>query len=295
MVTINTVTGQLGSQAVPGGGITTINGNTSSVTGSTVTFTGQNSTGGYGQSVQFVGNGTTTMNFNLIDGGANFFAGSSATGSQITGGASNFLFGFQAAENLGSGAASNGNIVIGSQALRNSPNGSNNICLNASAGVNYSGGEDNNILLSNVGVNGESNTIRIGSDGSVLAAHTSCFIQGIAGVTVANSAAVLIDTTTGEMGTIASSRRFKKDIVDMEDTSRLLSLRPVNFVYKESKVNDKQYGLIAEEVEEIFPELIVHDKEGLASTVKYHDLPVLLLAELKKAFRRIEELEKKVG
>src|SRR4029079_19568961 len=120
---------------------------------------------------------------------------------------------------------------------------------------------------------------------------TRAFIAGIRGVTTANANAipVLVDSA-GQLGTVSSSRRFKKDIADMGDlTERLLELRPVVFHYKQeqSMPDDSEvpleYGLIAEEVAEVFPDLVVYDEEGLPFTVKYHLLSAMLLNEMKKS------------
>ncbi len=108
---------------------------------------------------------------------------------------------------------------------------------------------------------------------------------------VGNAVAVLIDSN-GQLGTINSSRRFKEEIRDMGDaTERLLELRPVTFRYKpevQSGERPVEYGLIAEEVAEVFPDLVIYDEEGLPFTVKYHLLSSMLLNELKKLRERCE-------
>jgi hypothetical protein len=97
--------------------------------------------------------------------------------------------------------------------------------------------------------------------------------------------AVLIDAN-GQLGTINSSRRFKEDIEPMGSVSeRLFALRPVTFRYKQAFEDGSkpvQYGLVAEEVAEVFPELVVNDKDGKPETVSYHVLATLLLNELQK-------------
>jgi hypothetical protein len=116
----------------------------------------------------------------------------------------------------------------------------------------------------------------------------------------ANAIPVLVDSA-GQLGTVSSSRRFKKDIADMAElTERLLELRPVVFHYKQGqKLPDGsdvplEYGLIAEEVAEIFPDLVVYDEEGLPFTVRYHLLSSMLLNELQRLqaahARDLEEL-----
>jgi hypothetical protein len=112
------------------------------------------------------------------------------------------------------------------------------------------------------------------------------YISGITGVaTGLTGASVLVDAN-GQLGTISSSRRYKEDIEPMGDASeRLFKLRPVKFHYKKPDANgDKpiQYGLIAEEVADVFPELTVFNKEGQPETVAYHLLAGLLLNELQK-------------
>ena len=111
---------------------------------------------------------------------------------------------------------------------------------------------------------------------------------------VADAIPVVIDRV-GQLGTISSSRRFKEDIRDMGDaTDRLLQLRAVLFRYKQEVAgNDRpmQFGLIAEEVAKIFPELVVFDKEGKPYTVRYHILSSMLLNDLQKQHARVEAQE----
>jgi hypothetical protein len=108
----------------------------------------------------------------------------------------------------------------------------------------------------------------------------------------ANAIPVLIDSA-GQLGTVSSSRRFKEEIRDMgEATERLLELRPVTFRYKpevQSGERPIEYGLIAEEVAEVFPDLVVYDEDGRPFTVKYHLLSSMLLNELKELSDRLEE------
>jgi hypothetical protein len=120
------------------------------------------------------------------------------------------------------------------------------------------------------------------------------FITGIRGITTANNNAipVLIDSS-GQLGTVSSSRRYKEDIHDMADASRrLLQLRPVTFRYTQAYGDGskpQQFGLIAEEVAEVFPELAVRDAEGRIDTVHYETLNVLLLNELQKQQRELQQ------
>ncbi len=109
---------------------------------------------------------------------------------------------------------------------------------------------------------------------------------------MADAVAVMIDSN-GQLGTVSSSRRFKEDVRDMGDTtSRLLELRPVIFRYKQEVQSGErplEYGLIAEEVAEIFPELVVYDEEGQPFTIRYHILSSMLLNELQKEHEQAAE------
>jgi hypothetical protein len=190
------------------------------------------------------------------------------------------------------------NTGIGHSALGEG-SGNNNIAIGYYAG-SYTRG-NSNILIGHRGVMFENNTIRIGSS-----TQARAFLAGVRGVLTANANAipVLVDSA-GQLGTISSSRRFKDEIRDMgELTERLLALRPVVFRYKPEVQNGErplEYGLIAEEVAEVFSELVVNDEEGRPFTVKYHLLSSMLLNELKKLHdagvehaRELEELRSEV-
>jgi len=160
-------------------------------------------------------------------------------------------------------------------------------------GSAYTGNESSNILFSNTGVNGESNTIHIGTQGTGNGQQDTCYIAGIYGVTVGGTnSAVLIDNTH-MLGTVSSSLRYKDNIQDMsEESSGLLNLRPVIFNWKKDKNKTIQYGLIAEEVHELMPGLVNYDDEGKPDGIRYHDMPAMLLNEIKKLQKRIEILER---
>ncbi len=185
--------------------------------------------------------------------------------------------------------AGGGNTALGSQALTNTTGGGN-IGIGNFGGYNLTTGGDN-IDIGHQGVAGESGTIRIGTPPN----HTKAFVAGIRGVTtgVANAINVVIDSN-GQLGTISSSRRYKEDIADMGEASeRLRALRPVTFRYKTPYADGGkpiQYGLIAEEVAEVFPELAVRNAEGQPETVKYQDLTPLLLNEVQKLRAEKDEL-----
>src|SRR6185369_10268904 len=118
----------------------------------------------------------------------------------------------------------------------------------------------------------------------------------IRGVTTVNADAipVLIDST-GQLGTVSSTRKVKHDIQDIaEQSANIYNLRPVSFVYNSDASETKQYGLIAEEVEEVFPQIVARDKNGEVESVLYHVLPVLLLNEMQKQQATIEQQQNNI-
>jgi hypothetical protein len=157
--------------------------------------------------------------------------------------------------------------------------------LGFNAGKNITTGSDN-IDIGNVGIAGESNTIRIGAVGT----QTNTFIAGIQGVAVTGSAVVV--NASGQLGVVPSSARFKEAIKPMEKASEaILSLKPVTFRYKEAIDPDRipQFGLVAEEVEKVNADLVVRDEEGKAMTVRYEAVNAMLLNEFLKEHRKVEE------
>ncbi len=183
-----------------------------------------------------------------------------------------------------------GNTASGFESLYANTTGSSNIGLGFSAGANLTTG-NYNIDIGNVGVAAEANTIRIGNS-----SQTRTFIAGIRGVTTGsqNAIAVLIDSN-GQLGTVSSSIRFKQDVVDMGDASRrLMELRPVMFHYKSHPDGPLQFGLVAEEVEQVMPELVVRDASGQVETVAYHEMPAMLLNELQKQHATIQEQQTQI-
>ena len=183
-----------------------------------------------------------------------------------------------------SNTTGNENTANGLGALGNNTTGNSNIALGADAGFNLTTGSGN-IDIGNAGAVGESVTIRIG-DG-----QTRTFIGGIRGVTTGNANAVnVVIDSDGQLGTLSSSRRFKKEIEPMDKTSEaILALKPVTFHYKHDKTGTLQFGLIAEEVAEVNPDLVVHDKNGDIYTVRYDAVNAMLLNEFLKEHRKIEQ------
>ncbi len=188
-----------------------------------------------------------------------------------------------------SNTTGNLNTASGTGALQLNSTGSRNTALGYFAGFANSTGTDN-ILIASYGAN-ESNTLRIGEGtGTGIFEQSRAFISGIRGITTgsANAIPVLIDSS-GQLGTISSSRRFKEEIRDMGEASAgLAELRPVTFRYKRAFENgDKpmRYGLIAEEVAEVFPDLVAYDADGRPEAILDHLLVPLLLNEIQKRQR----------
>jgi hypothetical protein len=225
------------------------------------------------------GNGALYLN---TTGNNNTASGLQALYSNTTA-SSNTAVGYTALH--GNSTGSN-NTAIGNEALWQNTTGSNNIAIGSQAGLYVTG--SNNIHVGNAGASGDSGAIRIGiSCPSSPSCQTSAFIAGIYGVTTifSNAVPVMVDSN-GNLGTISSSRRYKEDIQDMGDASGgLMRLRPVTFRYKKPFSDGSQpiqYGLIAEEVAEVYPDLVARSADGQIETVKYQVLGPMLLNELQK-------------
>jgi hypothetical protein len=188
-------------------------------------------------------------------------------------------------EALRSSTTANHNAAFGSSAMRSNTTGSENVALGSFAGVNLTTG-DRNIDIGNQGMADEAETIRIGAD------QSRTFIAGIRGVLVSNSVPVVIDPS-GQLGTIGgSSRRLKDHVTPMDKTSEaILALKPVTFHYKSDKADTRQFGLIAEEVAEVNPHLVVRDENGEIYAVRYDAVNAMLLNEFLKEHKKVEELE----
>jgi hypothetical protein len=180
------------------------------------------------------------------------------------------------------------NTAIGLSALEDNVYGNSNIALGDAAGFFIQG--DHNIDIGNQGVNTDANVMRLG-DNNIVETH----ITGIYGRTTMGGfpLPVLIDTS-GQLGTSSSSRRYKEDISDMSEASAdLMRLRPVTFRYKKPYADGSKpidYGLIAEEVAEVYPDLVVRGKDGEVETVQYQKLTPMLLNEVQKLHREIQAL-----
>src|SRR6266536_5312480 len=230
-----------------------------------------NSTGSYNTA-----NGYTALVFNTT-GGSNTATGSGALFYNSTG-ASNTAVGSGALQNNTQGFA---NVAIGDSALFNNTTGVRNMAVGRSAGF-YLTGDDNVCIGSDVfGVAGESN-------------HT--YIRNINTTSVSGGGAdfVTVDLTTGLLGHASSSRRYKEEIKPMDDASQtLFALRPVTFRYKKEidRSQSLQYGLVAEDVAKVDPNLAIRDGKGQIESVHYNAINAMLLNEFLKEHKKVEELK----
>jgi hypothetical protein len=236
----------------------------------------------------------TTGNNNTADGHDALFSNTTAIRNTATGsfalfsnttGPNNTGIGYFA---LFSNTTGNSNTASGYDALLNNTTGIGNIALGNFAGSNLTTGS-NNIDVGNVGVAGESNTIRIGTVGT----QTATYIAGIMGKTVGRGIPVIIDST-GNLGTANSSARFKDEIKPMNKASEtIFQLKPVTFHYKKEfdPEGTPQFGLVAEEVEKVNPDLVMRDGKGKVCTVRYEAVNAMLLNEFLKEHRQVEQQE----
>jgi Chaperone of endosialidase len=183
---------------------------------------------------------------------------------------------------------------VGSNAGTSLTTGSNNVLVGANAGLSLTTGS-NNIDIGNQGVTGEAAKIRIGKQGT----QTATYIAGIYGKTVASGTkvGVMIDST-GKLGTVVSSARFKEAIKPMDKASEaLLALKPVTFRYKQELDPDgiPQFGLVAEQVEKVNPDLVVRDEDGKVNTVRYEAVNAMLLNEFLKEHGQVQQLKATVA
>ena len=274
--------------------------------GEPVPVTGGNNTasGAFSLASNTSGTDNTASGFDALysntEGGFNTANGSQALYSNTTGiwntangwgalhsnidGSYNTADGLQA---LFSNTSGTYNTASGHNALFSNTTGGNNIGLGVGAGGALTTG-DNNIDIGNAGVAGESAKIRIGTQGT----QTKTFVAGISGVGI-RGVAVKVNAD-GQLGTAPSSARFKQNIKPMDKASETIhALKPVTFRYKKEidPAGTSQFGLVAEEVEKVNPDLVVRDNEGKPYSVCYEAVNAMLLNEFLKEHRKNEEQE----
>ena len=296
------------AQACGGGGDCLVEGNLllhkSSATAGNVLKEGALFIHDFGSVNTFIGGGAGNL---TMTGSANTVMGNSAFSLNLSGG-SNTVSGYSALFNnltgngntaIGTGAlysntSGNNNTAVGASALTSqegSPLGDGNIAIGAGAGSQLDTGS-NNIYVGNPAPSFpavESQTIRIGTDGI----HTRFFAAGVRATAIANDAAQVFIDSSGQLGTLASSEQFKERVKDMgEITDGLMRLRPVTFYYKGADKGPSgllQYGLIAEEVAKVYPELVQYSESGQPLSVRYHLLSAMLLNVIQRQQHVIEQ------
>jgi hypothetical protein len=189
----------------------------------------------------------------------------------------------------------NSNTAIGFSALSENTTGNDNVALGRGAGSLQTTGSSN-IFIGDIGGAGISNVIAIGDSPISGTSYNKFYAGAIYGVTTNSTTTlpVMIDNF-GQLGTAPSAARFKKEIKPMDKASEsVLALKPVTFQFKSDKTNTPQFGLVAEEVAAVNPDLVVRDKTGEIYSVRYEAVNAMLLNEFLKAHRRMEEQDKRI-
>jgi hypothetical protein len=234
--------------------------------------------------------GNTTGSSNTAFGAEALFLNTSGDGNTAVGwfansqdnGSYNTASGYLALGGGPKSATSSDNTAIGAYALEVT-DGNNNTALGYQAGINLTTGS-NNIEIGHSGVAADSGIIRIGTAGT----HTKVFVAGIEGSQI-TGAAVYVNSN-GRLGVLASSERYKTDIAPMGASSeKLAQLRPVTFRLKTDAQGTRQFGLVAEEVARVYPELVIRSAEGRIEGVRYEELAPMLLSEMQKDHRDLQQ------
>jgi hypothetical protein len=218
--------------------------------------------------------------FNNQNGNFNTAVGNLALSSN-TSGSVNVAVGANALHDNTNGDS---NTAVGTGALFSLGMGTNNVALGKDAGINLTTGSSN-VYIDNTGVASESQTIRIG------ASQTATYVAGISGQTASGGVAVFVNSD-GKLGTSTSSKLFKEDIQPMDNASEgVFALKPVTFRYKKELDPSSlpQFGLVAEDVEKVNPDLVARDRDGKPYTVRYEAVNAMLLNEFLKEHRKVAE------
>ena len=192
---------------------------------------------------------------------------------------------------LGNAAAGGDNVAVGDMALTYC-SGKKNIALGASAGDKITTG-DHNIDIGNEGTATDNRIIRIGNRKT----QRATYFAAINGVTVADGVPVIINAL-GQLGTATSSARYKEGIKPMNEASKpVLSLQPVTFRYKKELDPQAipQFGLVAEDVAKVDPELVARDEEGKPYTVRYEAVNAMLLNEFIKEHQKVTDQNREIA
>jgi hypothetical protein len=194
---------------------------------------------------------------------------------------------------LSNNSTGSGNTATGWDALFDNTSGLENTAIGFQSLNSNTTGRRNTVLGTNAGgaVTTANNVICIGANLAGANLNNSCYIGSIFGQTSSGGSAVFINAN-GKLGTSTSSQRFKDDIKPMEQTSEILfALKPVTFRYKKEvdSAGTSQFGLVAEEVEKVNPDLVVRDEEGKPYSVRYDQVNAMLLNEFLKAHQKMEE------
>jgi hypothetical protein len=293
--TFNTAIGWLSLASVTTGGLNTgvgagtlllntADGNTATGAAALLNNTtgfGNTANGGFALATNVTGNNNTAVGRDALTsnttGGANTAVGASALANHTTG-SNNTAIGREALLNDTTGES---NVAIGRSALANNTNGVTNIAIGTDSGGSVT--TASNVVCLGFGVGGAN-------------VDETTWIGNIFGVTTqSGTTAPVVVSNTGQLGTLASSERFKKDIAAMEKTSEaILALRPVTFHYKTDVSETPQFGLVAEEVAKVDPALVLPDRQGKPYTVRYEAVNAMLLNEFLKEHRKVEQLEKQM-
>jgi hypothetical protein len=296
----NTATGNLALYDNAGGNNNTASGNQSlsnNTTGNNNTAVGYQAMGG-NVGIDAIGSNNTAIGVGALalytSGSSNSASGQNAMFSNTTGafntatGSAALYYNVTGSNNTADGegalyAATGGNnTAVGQNALRQLSTGTGNIALGFQAGTSVTTGS-NNIEIGNGGASTDQNVIKIGAEG----VQAKTFIAGIFNTSVSGNAVMV--NSSGQLGVVLSSERFKTAITSMgSDTAKLRHLRPVTFKYKDDPQGTLRYGLIAEEVAKVYPELVVRDQNGRIDSVRYDELAPMLLNEMQKQELKID-------
>jgi hypothetical protein len=227
------------------------------------------------------------------DGTANTASGYSALASNTTGNKnnaagvaalySNTIGNYNEASGqaaLYSNTSGSGNEASGHAALYSNTTGSYNVAVGYGAGYDQTTGS-NNIYIGHRGMASESGITRIGTPKT----QTETYVAGIENAKITGSAVYV--TSSGQLGVLASSERYKMGITPIGTTEKLQQLRPVRFHLKSDPKGEVQYGLIAEEVAKVYPELVIRDDKGRIDGVRYDELAPMLLSELQQQKQKL--------